>query len=711
MDDDGLSDPTRRAFLARIGGTVGGLAISPASTTDAVPRGGLCADTRRESLNGVWSFKLDPDQQGESTGWHRPETAREGWTEVMVPHTWQVAQQSESYLGTAWYYRAFNAPAEWADQSVRLEFEAAYHSAKVWLNGKLIGQHLGKGYTAFVLDASPALRVGESNAVAVRVDNSLNGQMLPRGKSFDWTADGGLIRPVSLLISPPIFVQQVDTDPVLDLERKRATLNIRLTIRNTTATAADLVVSFRVIEVETGRVTSEKRHAAAARIDPGTLQEVFIPPVQWSNPLLWHFDHPQLYRLQVEIECEGHATHQASTLFGVRKLEVREAGFYFNGERVWLMGTERMAGSNPAFGMAEPETWICHDHDDLKELNVVFTRVHWQQDRRVLEYCDRHGILLQEEVPAWGADTFKGMTDVVDQQIMQNGLEQLREMISQHRNHPCIVAWGLCNEVDGQNPPAQEFIRRMAAEAHKLDPDRLLTYASNSLQENPGKDASGALDFVSWNEYYESWYGENVDAVRRNLQAIQHAFPDKPVVISEFGYCECAEGRVGGDPRRIEILQGHSNVYREFPSVGGAIFFDYNDYRTIAGDKGAGVLKQRVHGVVDVYGERKPSFEVLRRESSPVDSLQISNQGGSLSVIVRTRLQLPTYVLDGYTLRWIVYGFDDLPMEEYERPLPRLGPGDTATLPLASTEVRPLRVRVDVIRPTGFSVHTAWWKA
>ncbi len=57
------------------------------------------------------------------------------------------------------------------------------------------------------------------------------------------------------------------------------------------------------------------------------------------------------------------------------------------------MGVERMAGSHPEFGMAEPTEWIEANHRDMKELNCVFTRVHWAQDRRVLDFCDRHGIL------------------------------------------------------------------------------------------------------------------------------------------------------------------------------------------------------------------------------------------------------------------------------------------------------------------------------
>src|SRR5882762_9885894 len=94
-------------------------------------------------------------------------------------------------------------------------------------------------------------------------------------------------------------------------------------------------------------------------------------------------------------------------------------------------------------------------------------------------------------------------------------------------------------------------------------------------------------------------------------------FPDKPVVISEYGYCACTEDRPEGDGQRIEILRSHAAAIRSKDFVAGAIFFCYNDYRTHAGDRGLGALKQRVHGVVDLYGEPKASYEVLRRESSP----------------------------------------------------------------------------------------------
>jgi beta-glucuronidase len=281
-------------------------------------------------------------------------------------------------------------------------------------------------------------------------------------------------------------------------------------------------------------------------------------------------------------------------------------------------------------------------------------------------------------------------------------------MIRRDRNHPSVFAWGLCNEINGQNPPAREFARRLYEEAKRLDPNRLRTYASNSMQNATlAADVAGEMDFVSWNDYYESWYRGSLEDLARNLDQIHKAFPSKPVVISEYGFCECNPRHVGGDRRRADVLQQHTRIFRERPWVGGAIFFSYNDYRTHIGDKGVGPLRQRVHGVVDLNGARKPSFDALRRESSPVAELSARREGTGVVVRVASRKTLPAYVMEGYTVRAVAYAHGNLPMEEKQTALPRLAPGGEATLWLKLEQSAPERVRVEVMRPTGFSAASA----
>jgi len=711
--------PTRRQLLRDMA-AVGATGMMPRLLTAAAPQKSDTAcpglETQVVPLDGPWFFKVDRAAGARSfdevQAAQRPgESGR-----VAVPHTWQIQPETADYKGVAWYKTEFDAPASWSDKIVRVEFQAVTHSAKVWVNDKFVGEHLRKGYTAFVLDITRAFRFGAANTLTVRVDNAFDPNMLPRDQSFDWTVDGGIIRPVSLLVTPQTYIERVEIDAVPDLasvkpnEEGAATrLTLRAVVRNSSQQAQRVRVSYRILEDNSQSSGAAEGSTNTIPLAPAATATL-APPASTRRMNLWHFDHPELYRAAVTLECDGKPVHCYAQSFGVRKFEVKDGGFHLNGERVHLMGVERMAGSNPDYGMAEPASWIEHDHHDLKELNCVFTRVHWQQDRRVLDYCDRHGILIQEEVPAWGPDTFKGMKGEPSPEIMQNGLEQLREMIARDRHHPCIFAWGLCNEVDGQNPPAQKFIRHMAEAARKLDPARLLTYASNSLQNNPERDVAGELDFISWNEYFETWQGGNVESIRPNAEAIHRAFPTKPIVVSEYGYCECAPDRLGGDARRIEILKSHTNVYRQLDFIGGAIFFDYNDYRTHVGDKGFDVLKQRVHGVVDLYGDRKPSFPALREESSPIGELKVTINGRWITASILTRVEFPAYTLEGYTMRAIVYGFGDLPMEETSVLLPKMAPGEGIIQEVAFEVKSPQRIRVDILRPTGFNAATAWWK-
>jgi beta-glucuronidase len=223
-------------------------------------------------------------------------------------------------------------------------------------------------------------------------------------------------------------------------------------------------------------------------------------------------------------------------------------------------------------------------------------------------------------------------------------------------------------------------------------------------------DVSALMDFVEWNEYYEVWFEGTLDELRGHFEEIHTAFPGKPIVISEYGYCACTPDRLEGDARRIEILRNHTNIFREKDYVGGVIFFCYNDYRTHVGDRGLGAMKQRIHGVVDVLGERKPSYAVLRDESSPIEALECEGNPSSLVVSLRARQSIPAYTLAGYKLRGILYGYSGTPLEQCEISLPPLAPAHSVSVTLRFKEQSPTRISVDVVRPTGVSALMRVWR-
>jgi beta-glucuronidase len=678
---------TRRRFLTT-GAVAAPLAAVPllAAAEPAVAPLQECV-----SLDGIWSFRLDADA---------------GWREVRVPHTWQVEPENTEYRGIAWYRRAFHAPRAWSELTVRIEFEAVFHTATVQVNGKLAGQHVGKGYTAFTLDLGPLLQYGAVNTLEVKVDNAFDERMLPRGRSSDWAHDGGIYRPVQLLVTPKVFIERVEVDADPDIANKSASVGVTAVVRNASTKPWQGKIGYRIDEDASGNPVHQEADGATVTLAAGESGTVELRRPTLRDPRLWHFDHPDLYRLTTELS----SGHSLETTFGIRKIEIRGTSFYLNGERVRLMGVERMAGSNPEYGMAEPVSWIDHDHADLKALNCIYTRVHWPQDRRTLDWCDRNGMLIQTEVPTWGPATFRGMRDEPDPVLMNNGLEQLREMIDRDRNHPCIFSWGVCNEIGGQNPPAYAFARRMYKESKKLDPKRLVSYASHSLFKTPGKDVAGLMDYVMCNEYVGSWQQGGTPEVIKLVESIHEAFPGKPLVISEYGYCACTADRPEGDARRISVLLSQDEVFRKYDYVAGLIFFCYNDYRTHVGDKGAGVMKQRVHGVVDIYGNRKGSYPDLRRESSPLERFEAGGKLGELIVSLQARSSVPSYTLRGYKVRAVVYGYGDIPLERIEASIPDLAPGDRHEMPMKFAETRPVRVEVDFLRPTGHSAHTTIWR-
>ncbi len=673
---------SRRSFF----GTAAGFAAVKGRARAAAPESAL--DRRTISLNGEWEFSLD----------------QKSWRTVTVPHTWQTEPECASHLGKAWYRRRIVALPSWKQGAVRVEFESVFHSARVFVNGRSAGEHIGKGYTAFALDISSLLDYEGPSTLTVEVDNSFDDAMLPRNNSYDWTPDGGIYRPVWLHVTPTLFIERLEIDATPDLASGRAEAAMRAVVCNRGGRTARFVLEAEVYEEASGLLVA--KNATATEIPGGQTETVALPNAHILHPKLWHFDHPQLYRLRVSA-----GTHAMEETFGIRKFEVRGPAFYLNGERVWLMGVERMAGSHPQYGMAEPLPWIEHDHRDMKELNCVFTRVHWMQDRRLLDWCDRNGMLIQLEVPTWGPGTFKGMQSEPSEAILNNGLAQLRELISQNRNHPCVFAWGLCNEISGQNPPAKKFAQAMFREARKLDSSRPLSYASNTLHSHTDDDVAGEMDFLEWNEYYESWYKGTAESVRESLAKIRAKYPNKPIVISEYGLCECDPKNPTSDERRIEILKSHNAVYRAEPNVGGLIFFCYNDYRTHMGDKGLGIFRQRVHGVVDLYGNRKPSYDVLRRESSPVETLTLTRTGQRWQAALKTRSTIPCHTLAGYHLRFTLYGFGGLPMEQKLVAVPTLPPGGHFDAAAEFAETKPVKVVVEIVRPTASTVLAAEWKA
>lgn len=642
------------------------------------------------SLDGEWKFAVDSTSIGIAEEWFRtgPPAARTR----MVPHTWNVEKGTEEYGGLGWYAKEIVVPLHWKSRSIHLQFDAVYHSCSIWINGAKAGEHRGSGYTPFAIDGSSHLIAGGKNTIVVCVDNSYSRMSIPFLRSFDWPKDGGIIRSTRMLATerPGIGRLSVTATPVLNGAPGRTSGTVQLVFRMVDAgrTRADQVrCRVRVSQGDShqGRVVTEVSRQPQVTGDKVELT------LSLDSINLWRVDSPVLYRLEVSLLVEGVRTDSTATTFGFREIRTEGTRVLLNGEPVRLMGVEWMPGSSLQGGMAETKEEMSRMLAKMRSVNAIFTRFHWQQDEAVLDWCDRNGILVQEEIPFWGYGV------PLNDTLMALGRRHLDEMIGAHYNHPSIVMWGVGNELASTQGPTIDSIRALYTYAKTLDRTRLVNYVSNRLSYFEGPDASGVGDILMWNEYQDTWYLSDPSGIGGLLDSIHAGYPGKPMMVSEYGLCEPANQ--GGDERRIRDMIYHTAVLESKPYIAGAIYFCLNDYRTHFGEEGSGVFKRRVHGVFDMYGNAKPSADVLNRLSSPVEILNVGWKTGHLfEITVIASGGLPAHVLNGYTLFWSVPG-KDFRTEGIPVALPVLRPSQKVQVPLDVDLGR--HVVVTVTRPTG----------
>jgi beta-galactosidase/beta-glucuronidase len=684
------------------------------------------------SLSGEWRFAVDRERIGLAQNWQEPTFDDSSWLAVSVPHTWNVMPDYKDYEGIAWYRRTFSLPAEADEGHVRLHFGAVYYLARVWLNGQLLGEHEG-GYTPFEFDVTGTAKSDVVNVIAVQVDNLRTMNRIPavlrKDWSFDWWNYGGIVRDVSLEVTSRAYIarQRIVATPHLTGldEADSAAVTAIVSVSNTTNQPLEATLNVDVLDDATGRSVVASPASASVSIPPGESTDVPLN-LTIDSPRLWHFDHPNLYRWTASLRTRtGQTLHSAQLTFGVRSVELKDARFYLNGEPVRLVGVTRHADS-PEYGLAEPVTVMAADYDDLKTLNEVLSRpVHYPQHEFMLDYADRHGILLIPEVPAWQL-TAAQMADPHMRQLEQ---QQLHEMIDASFNHPSVWAWSIGNEIESQSGAGRDFVKTMLAYVKSLDPTRPVGFASNNLGGSPQTDATALSDFVLMNQYFGTWVGPK-GWLGGALDLIHKTWPQKTVIISEYGF-EPHWNRFWGPPtsslkasdyyfvpdnvapdseeadaQRRQLIVDQLGVFRNKPYVAGAIFWTYQDYRT---------RTNFIMGLVDPERRRRGSWALLREEYAPIrfESATFAAASGNtwqVEVTLRTRgpveTDMPAYTLRGYRLHWLVLSLDGSTIySEGDVPLPVLAPGTTWRSSMAWTAPdKPYAVTLRIVRPTGFAV-------
>jgi len=700
---------------------------SPVPSASVAPIVVIPAETL--PLSGEWRFSIDTDGVGEKQGWANPEFDDSSWLTVTVPHTWNVMPEYTNYAGLAWYRRTFTLPAALKDAHLRVHFEAVFYLAHVWLNGHLLGAHEG-GYTPFEFDVSAIVEPGRDNVIAVEVDNLRAEDRIPAnlfpGWSYDWWNYGGITRAVSLAITSRAFIyrQQVVSTPHLTGIDKAdsASLDATLTLDNASGQAFKGSIQANLLDDATGQRVLDTPVTAPVSIPAGGSARVRLAATL-ASPRLWHFDHPNLYRWSASLLTgSGQVLDSQEVAIGIRSIELKNGRFYLNGEPVRLVGVDAHM-DYPGQGSAESLTAMVADYNDLKMLNEVFTRpVHYPQAQSILDYADRHGILLIPEVPAWQLTS----QQLASSQMCNLEKQQLSEMIAADFNHASVWAWSIGNEFASNTSAGYDFAKKMIAYVKSLDPTRPVGFASDKLGAQPQADATALSDFVMMNEYFGTWHGTKQD-LGPALDRIHQTWPDKTVIISEFGFAphwnstsasglspdqyyfipdDVPSDSQEADTVRRQVIEDQMPIFSSKPFVAGAIFWSYQDYRTPTNFK---------TGLVDAARDKRGSWSILREEFSPalLDSVvfsPVTNHQRTAAVVLHARgpvdVEMPAYTLRGYSLHWATTSpGGDSTFSAGDVFLPVLAPGAKWSGEIAwPVPAQDYILTISIVRPTGFSV-------
>ena len=505
---------------------------------------------------------------------------------VSLPHTAGEVPlhyaKPEDYAGVCGYRRMLSIPVEYRRKRLFLQFDGAAHFAEVYLNGEKIAAH-SCGYTAFRVEITSLVRYGMENRLAVRLDTTENPAVPPFGFVLDYLAYGGLYREVWL------DVRGADTIEDVFVHTPSLTrAEIALTVSGDPAGR---------------RVTLLDAAGAVCAEAQGEKNKYYV---NYSNARPWSLDEPYLYSVRAELlDDTGAVTDEKTVRFGFRTAEFRRDGFYLNGERVFLRGLNRHQ-CYPYMGYAAPASLQREDARILKE-ELCCTAVrtsHYPQSRHFLDACDELGLLVFTELPGW--------QHIGDTAWKAQSVENVREMVTQYRNHPSIVLWGVrINE----SLDDDDFYRETNALAHELDPSRQ-TSGVRYLEKSHLLE-----DVYAYNDF--SHDGTAPGAKKRSAVTPDM---DKPYLISECNGHMFPTKSFDPWEKRQEHALRHARVQNAAAADGeisgcfGWVMFDYPTHK----DFGSG---DRVcyHGVMDAFRNPKLAAAFYASQGGKTPVLEIGS--------------------------------------------------------------------------------------
>ncbi len=462
-------------------------------------------------------------------------------------------------------------------QPTYLWFQHADQSATIYVDNNLVEKHWG-GYNAFFVDISDHVHKG-TNHIKVALKNNEGNVLAPYAGDFNFNATLGNVKLFTSPYMPSMSYGYDGFHITSTVSSAEATINVKTTIP-TGATVVCTIIGDNCNYTETKDSTGEEL--------------VFTTTI--PNPHLWNGTiDPYLYNVKLEIYHNDELYHRYERPYGLRYYEyvfneiVNEnpyTGFLLNGQPYLLRGVcvhDDLANHANALTDAD----YTQEFSIITELGCNFLRLaHYPHPKEVYDKCDQLGIIVQTEVP-WVNKSTTNETEAYWTHLEG----QYADMINQHYNHPCIIFWGVGNEINTNYTntiEGKDFVKGKIEgfrnTIRSLMPNALVGYTvSHGTQNGLGLFNNPTVDWIGQN-IYVGWYIDKTsnNPTTRLTNAINYATAQNtPCAFSEYGcggtqHCHSDDFKTtttsGNNPRhdieyQMWLHEGHIAAIKNKPEL------------------------------------------------------------------------------------------------------------------------------------------------
>lgn len=480
----------------------------------------VMAQRTERQLEKGWKFTRLDDAQ-----FARADYNDAKWKNVTVPHDWAIygpfsidndkqntaiAQDGQTqamehagrtgglpFVGTGWYRLSFEVPEFKDNKRCTLVFDGAMSHAQVYINGEK-AVYWPYGYNTFYVDATPFLKKGAKNELAVRLEN--------QNESSRWYPGAGIYRNVHLIVTEdahvPVWGTQVVTD---EIGSDYARISQKTDLEVPAGKSLKDYTLVTEIKDATGRVVAQNRCSAEGAKAQHYTQQFVV-----ENPQFWTVDTPNLYTSESRIYEGSTLKDTYTTTFGIRQVKLEAGkGFFLNGKLIKFKGICQHHDLG-ALGAEVNMAAIRRQIRILKDMGCNAIRTsHNMPAPELVQACDEMGMMLMgESFDEW-------ITPKV-----QNGYHQffnewaerdIDHLVRHYRNNPSIVMWCIGNEVPDQDDGDRgtKIAYRLQQLCHQLDPTRPVTQGMDHPDAVVNNGMAAAMEIPGFN-YRPHKYLENI---------------------------------------------------------------------------------------------------------------------------------------------------------------------------------------------------------